>query len=296
MITAENPVVQEVRSAVNETALAFHLSAVTTTNEQLLVPSTYQILEPGFRPFRAGKASPEELQAELDLTISLAEERGVSIGIESRDSVTKLMLQQGLGIDCSNFAFRALSLAQDNLQLPPYVASVFRDAAEIQALHDTGKWTPVSKDGSARELSRKEASQLHDNELVTIEWVCDVFGKDPEFVTGSSQICDTNATVAVVPEELLPGDLIAFRSAPSQKISHVGVAEEVVQKNGVVTVGFWHSWHTRDFASGLRRDTVRVNADHELQWSHQGLGDTERYDQHTFRRPAALALRYAELG
>lgn len=296
MITAENPVVQEVRSAINETAQAFHLSAVTTANEQLLVPCTYQILEPGFRPFRAGKASPEELQAELDLTISQAEERGISIGIEGKDSVTKLMLQQGLGIDCSNFAFRALSLAHDALNIPPYAATVFRDAAEIQALYGKGKWLPVDEDGLSRELLEEEARILDSSDLITIEWVCDVFGKDPEFVTGSAQICNTNATVAVAPEELLPGDLVAFRSASTQKISHVGVAEEITKKDGTVTVDFWHSWHTRDFASGLRRDTVRINSDDQLQWSHQGLGDTERYDHHSFRRPAGLALHYASLG
>lgn len=290
--------VDEVRGAVIETAQSFHLSATTSHGESLLVPVSYQIREDGFRPYRAGKASATELQQELDLLVDSARESGVDLGIEGVDSVRKLMVQQGLGIDCSNFAFQALSLAHERLDLPPYTSQVYRNTSDVAGLVAKGSWLPKTGEGLVRDLTDEEADILaseEENLTVSVEWVCSVFGKDPEFITGSSQITAPEATVPVGPTDLVAGDLVAFHSVSGKGVSHVTVVEDADVLDDVVNVAFWHSWHTRDFESGLRRDTVRIHADGTLQWSHQGLGDPERYQAHTFRRPAGLAVHYASL-
>ncbi len=116
----------EARRAVTDTAQAFHLQASTVDGLPLSVPCSYQILEPGFRPFRAGKATSQELQGELDSVLAQAEARGISAGIEGQESIRKISVQLGLGIDCSNLAFRGLTLLHKRLGLRPYTDNVFR--------------------------------------------------------------------------------------------------------------------------------------------------------------------------
>jgi hypothetical protein len=161
------------QSAVQETAQAFHLEAPTTSEGLVTVPCSYQIVEPGFRPFRSGKASAGELQAELDRTLSQAEERGIDVGIEGEESLRKLLIQQGLGIDCSSFAFRCLVRAHEKLGLEPYTDSVFRSASEIKRLNEKKEsWAAKNEDGSPRPLTPKEQRGLAAGNLLPVSWFC----------------------------------------------------------------------------------------------------------------------------
>jgi hypothetical protein len=286
------------RRVVVETAHDFHFRAVTEDGRQIEAPIVYQIEEPGFRPYRAGKASAEELQAELDRIIGLADQRGVNMGIEGIDSVRKLASQMGYGVDCSNFAFRTLDRIHDTMGLQPYTQTVFRLASEIRELHATKKpsWDAKDKNGNTRNLTDEELAKLESSDLLDIDWITEVFGKDPEFIIGSAHMTDDHATEQVEPTEVLPGDLIAFTKAGAGVVSHVCVVEQAEVSDKTAHIDFWHSWHTRDFESGIRRDSVTVEADLTMRWSHEGLEDPKRYEGYSFRRPAEIAVAYAHLG
>lgn len=278
----------DARHAVIDTAQAFHLNAITNEGRQLEVPCSYQILEPGFRPFRAGKATAEELQAELDDNLAQAAVRKIDPGIEGYESVRKICLQLGLGIDCSNFAYRAQTLLHGIVNGEPYVNHVFRDGKEISSLHATkDSWTAKDEHGHPRELTEEERAKLDTNDPVSIAWIASVFGKDPEFVMGSHHMTTQEAAVPIEATEALPGDLLAFKKAGNGVVSHVAVVESVEASADHVRLDFWHSWHTRDIKSGLRRDSVQYG-DLNPTWSHEGLADTERYQGHYICRPIGL--------
>ena len=286
-----NPEIAErLHQAVTDTANSFHLSAITAGGVAVSVPATYQILEPGFRPFRAGKASADELQGEIDAVVSEAESMGVDLGIESQESLRKLCLQLGLGIDCSNFAYRAMSAAHSALELPRYVSLVYRDAQEIERLHlEKASWSAKDQDGTERELTVEEKEHLRGSAGLDVAWICDVFGKDPEFVIGSKHLAEPEASSMVELGELQSGDMLVFEKASTGNVSHVGVVESVEgAREGKTFVSFWHSWHSRDFESGLRRDTM-TDVDGTRAWSHEGLSDPNRYSNHYFVRANEIA-------
>lgn len=291
-----------VHGAVVETAQRFHLRAETDDGRLIEVPMGYQILEPGFRPFRAGKASPEEIQAELDQLIADASEKGVALGVEGKESVGKLAIQNGWGVDCSNFAYHALEAIHNRLALPQYPETVFRSASDVRALHEASiksgnpNWLAKDENGEARNLSDVEQDQLEVADCLSIDWIMKTFGKDPTFVTGSAHICAEEATVGVETDELLPGDLIAFTKAGAGVVSHVGVIEQAERVGDETQADFWHSWHSRDYESGIRRDRVIISPGQAHRWSHEGLEDPTRYEAYSFRRPAAMAVAYAQLG
>jgi cell wall-associated NlpC family hydrolase len=278
-----------VGSAIDETVWAYHLRATNHEGEGLVVPCSYQIAESGFRPFRAGKASPGELQGELDKIISRAEENGTDTGIENDDSVRKIAIQNGLGIDCSRFVFEALRRAYDRLELPEYTRTIFRGAENIRQIHNDRIWQPKDKEGNVRELKPHEARRLDNEDLLPVSWIAEVFGKDPEFISGSMHITNEPSSVEVNANELLPGDLIAFRNAEKHTVSHVGIVGSVERSEPSIQVKFWHSWHTRDFESGLRSDSLILEKDgHAPTWSHPGLGNPRRYAGYYFARPLLM--------
>ncbi len=293
-----NGYIETARRAIVETAQDFHFKAETEDGRQIEVPFVYQIEEPGFRPFKAAKASPVELQTELDRIIGVADQRGISVGIEGVDSVRKLAFQMGLGVDCSNFAYRTLCLIHERMGLQPYTQTVYRSSSEIRNLNATRKpsWDAKDDEGEPRDLSETETAKLETFDLVDVEWVTRVFGKDPEFVTGSAHITDDNATEVLKPTEVLPGDVIAFTKAGAGVVSHVCIVEQAEVDDQTAHIDFWHSWHTRDFNAGIKRDSVTIEADMTMRWSHEGMEDPERYEAYSFRRPAAMAVAYAELG
>lgn len=293
-----NSYAETARKAVIETAQDFRFRTVTEDGRQIEVPFVYQIEEPGFRPFKAAKASPDELRAEFDRIISTANQRGVSVGLEGVESVLKFAAQMGLGVDCSNFAYRTLDLIHERMNLDLYTRTIFRSAAEIRNLHATRKpsWDAKDVEGEVRNLTTEEAEKLETADVLDVAWIAEVFGKDPEFIIGSAHIAGRNATEVIRPVDLLPGDLIAFTKAGAGVVSHVCVAEQAEVDDETTFVDFWHSWHTRDFESGVRRDSVTVSPDFAMRWSHEGMGDPRRYEGYSFHRPAAMAVAYAQVG
>lgn len=286
-----NPEIAErLHQAVTDTANSFHLSAITAGGVAVSVPATYQILEPGFRPFRAGKASAVELQGEIDAVVGEAESRSVDLGIESQESLRKLCLQLGLGIDCSNFAYRAMTAAHNSLELPSYTTLVYRNAREIERLYrEKASWSARDHDGGERELTVVEKEHLKVSTSLDVAWICDVFGKDPEFVIGSKHLAEPETSRVVELDDLQPGDMLVFEKAGTGNVSHVGVVESIEgTRFGRTFVNFWHSWHSRDFESGLRRDTM-TDVDGTRAWSHEGLSDPSRYSNHYFVRANEIA-------
>lgn len=271
------------QAAVHQTATDFHLEAKTTKGVLVSAPCTYQIREPGFRPFRDGKASAAELQAALDDTVLDAENRGIDLGIEGHESIRKLALQLGLGIDCSNFVYRAVALAHQNLGIDPYERAVFRDGSEVRSLHTQGgSWSTLN------EHTHDDLVSLQTADLLSIEWLQRVLGKDPEFIIGSKHIAADAAVNQIDIKALLPGDILGFKKAGQGTVSHVAVIESVDASEGQYRANFWHSWHTRDLESGLRADTVTFSGD-SYAWSHAGLADKTRYEDYVLLRPRLMA-------
>ncbi|HWB38675.1 MAG TPA: hypothetical protein VG604_00340 [Candidatus Saccharimonadales bacterium] len=278
------------RHAVDETAADFEIGAKNNQGETMLVPVSYQIAEPGFRPFRAGKASGMELQKKFDNVVEQAAIQGVDLGLDSKESVRKLMIQEGWGIDCSNFAFRALSRVHKQLDLPAYITTVQRPASEIRDLYGVRpSWFAKDALGLHRPLTTNEAKMLTDSDWLSVDWIAKTFGKDPEFITGSEHIAGEQSAVKVPANEVLPGDVLALQKADGDTVSHVAVVEDVEHGAESVLVDFWHSWHTRDFSAGLLSGSVSVDlASGQTEWSHPGLADKTRYSGHFFARPILL--------
>jgi hypothetical protein len=281
-------------AAVMQTVDDFHIKAVLDSGIAVSVPVCYQIREPGFRPFEMGKASPEQLQARYDEITADATSRKISLGLESQESVAKLLLQEGLGIDCSNFAFRALRRLHQQLGLIDYEQTVMWPIEKVRQFHETQSFWKHAKDehNQPRDFTEEELRILGSMGDVSIDWIASVFGNDLEFIAGSTQMCSDASSVSVQPQELVPGDVVAFQSASSGAVSHLGVIDEVTKREDMARVNFWHSWHTRDFASGLRPDFVDVPwrpSEGKWSFSHQGLNDPARYSGYDFRRPIAIA-------
>ena len=80
----------------------------------------------------------------------------------------------------------------------------------------------------------------------------------------------------------------------SRRLGNGSDDEQAEAKGDTVRVDFWHSWHSRDFEAGIRRDSLLIKGD-SMQWSHKGLGDPTRYSKYEFRRPKAMAEAYSSL-
>lgn len=287
---------EQARNTVSETVEDFRVTATLDGGTIVDVPFVYQIAEPGFRPYRAGKAAPEELREQFATVIGQADERGVALGLESRDSVRKLLFQLGLGVDCSNFAYRAMGRLHERIGLSHYDSTVFWPVKKINKFNQTlPTWKPKDADKNERPLKCAEAATLRGTGLVSVEWIADVFGKDPEFITGSSQMCSDASSVKVGAQDLIPGDIVSFQSATSGDVSHLGVIEGIRVEKTRTHVDFWHSWHTRDYDSGIRADFVVIDQNGSWHFSHEGLNDPARYQAYDFRRPTAVARHVAGL-
>lgn len=283
-----------VQSGLSEVFDSFHLSATATTGAiagtTLEIPCPYQIAEPGFRPYRFGKATPEALQAVLDDEVTKAAERNIDIGLKNTESLKKLAVQLGLGIDCSNFAYRALTAIHDELGLVSYASTVMRNAAEIKDLAASkASWQPKDGNEETRSLTEAERALLNER-YISIGSIATIFGKDPEFITGAAHIAASASTAAVAIKTVLPGDVLAFKTANSNKVSHVGIVDfvEHLPSGSGSQINFMHAWHTRDFDGGVREDEVLISRDGNHSWSHSDLGNPDRYSGYSFLRPIAM--------
>lgn len=286
--------IKTAQEAITETWTAFN-AHVELPDGYVATPFSYQIDEPGFRPFRFAKASPKELQAELDRIVEAAADAGVDLGLDNAEALSKLLVQNGLGVDCSNYVFHVQSHIHNKLEIDPYSRTVFRAGDDIRNLHATKpSWQPKNTNDGPREPTTLERRKLAAADWLDVEWLSRIFGKDPAFITGSAHMSNDASSIAVEAESTLPGDLIAFQKAGSGVVSHVGVVEHVSFDNDRTAVAFSHSWHSRDFEAGVRIDQIVV--DHSTgtveKASHDGLIDPRRYSAHHFRRPAALAILY----
>lgn len=294
MITPDAaPETLTVGQTVRMVAQEFYLKAPAIDDKYVEAPASYQKNEPGFRPFRAGKASAAELQNELDKLLAHAEETSTDLGIENEASLQKLLIQQGLGIDCSNLAFRALTAihAGINAYGKSFSEHVYWQTADVQDLVADNSWQPLDEAGQTRSFNQSEKLLLSNEDpdaVISVAALCEIFGKDSEFIIGTKHLCSDASSVEIQPEQLLSGDLIAFHDAHSENIVHVGVIENVAQRKGATEAAFWHSWHSRDFHSGLRRDEFTLTHD-GFTWSHPGLNNSRRYSGYALRSPNMLA-------
>jgi hypothetical protein len=280
----------EVRVALVKTVLDFHFTARSTDGDLLSAPGSYQINEPGFNPLLRGKASPEELQAELDRVIESAARQGIDLGLETDESLAKILIQLGVGQDCSNIMYRLYTEVHRRLDLADYTSFVFWPSDKVLAMYESGRW-PAGSGDNPRKLTSAERQYLLDNEHVSVKWICQTFGTGPQNITSAAAICADEATVPVGVEDILPGDLVRFRKTSGQ-IAHVAAIEEV-SPGGIV---IWHSWHTRRFDAGLRRDTLYMSDQGEIiHASHPNLVEKGRYAEVSVRRPKALAQYYDSL-
>ena len=286
----------EVQAALIGTFLDYHLQAEAGSGEILQAPSTYQIAEPGFRAFNQGKATADELRVELDRIIQTANEQSVDLGLVNQTALRKLMIQMGLGIDCSNFVYRYLSKAHERLGLPSYDSFVYRPSDEVLQLNESGRW-PVrgTEEGSTCNLANNERSILTGNKVVPVSWIRDVFGKDSARITGAAHICSKEAAKPLQLEELMPGDLISFRRPSTGRVSHVAAIFGIEKNERGTSLEVMHSTHTRGFDSGLRLDTLRINSSGQpIDSTQKSLIDPERY-RFSFCRPQAIATHYDSL-
>jgi len=263
----------------------------TLTAGDYEVLPVYQINETGFRPFMAAKASPEQLQAELDRIVAEAQARGTDLGLESENSLRKLLLQNGLGIDCSNFGFNFYQRLFDELGLGDYCDSVFWDATDVKAPYlnpEKPNWKPRDAEGNLRDLTPQETEKLFDSESIEVSWIAEVFGKDPVFITGSKHMTRTGSSERVKPENITPGDMITFSAVGSKAVSHIAIVEKVAPKASGTEVDFRHSWHTRNYDAGIRDGSATIE-NGSATFTDPGLNNPERYEVYNFMRPARLA-------
>lgn len=251
---------------------------------------TYQI--PGeamFKPYESAKASGDELQAALQASIDADRERGIDPGIVDEESLRLAMTRLGIGIDCSNFVYRALSALHRELGRE-YGDYVYYEGSDILQLHamKPSSWSPRNADGTPRELTADELDMLQSGPVSTA-WLADVFGKDLPYIINAHRIADTSAiNRRVEPHEAAPGDVIAFTKPGGERVSHVGIVSETRRTRlGDHVLRFYHSWSTRRFAdNGLKSDSVVVGFDNgAYEWSDPGLESISRYGGHFFVRP-----------
>jgi hypothetical protein len=279
---------RDVSNALDATVSDFFIR-YSTNDAYFVIPSTYQILEPGFRPYKQGKASGDELNEEVRLLVETAQTRGVDLGINSHEALRKLAIQMGYGIDCSNFAYRFLERAHDRLNLGPYEDRVYKQASVIRQLYENGRYTPVEG------MSAEDAAYLADHETLPVSWVCRVFGKDPEHLISAADICANVATEAVSFDKVVTGDIIKFVRPANGKTTHVAVVDEVRQDGKNSKVSLWHSWHSREFKAGLRSDYLLFDAGQNLVGAtHPRLMRSDQYAL-SFRRPNGFVTAYGPI-
>lgn len=253
-----------------------------------------------FRPFEAGKASPEELQDELDRILVADAARGKDTGIRSVMALRMAMLRRGIGIDCSNLAVRTQIALHQKIG-EDYGDHLFFTGTELLKLHEQRpqSWSPRTPDekndkgeAAIREFTTEELEMLQSGN-VSASWVMRVFGKTGLWwITSANRMTSPEHNTVVAPEDTAPGDMIAFTKPDlPDMVSHVGVVYETARSNfGRSIIRFAHSWNVDDvMKNGPTEDEVTHNTDSgRFKWSHPDLANPNRYGGHFFVRPRAF--------
>ena len=273
-ITVQEDYAAIAHRTINDVVDSFHLKALSMDGELLVTAAPFQIADYG-NPWRAGKASAEELQAETSRLIS------TTPPLQGNQELRQLAIDNELGTDCSNFVYHCLDAMHQKMGLGGYADRVYRDTSDIAQLAvsksnwgieaDADEITPPVQRLSARAISQS----MH---------------KEPQFIVGAKHIADPNVTKKVDPSEALPGDIVAFRKIGSLSVVHVGIIFEAsppTTSDDTVACKIWHSlWQEEALQGGVRQDLLMLYPDGSYTYSWPSQAHTRL--EHTFLRPLAL--------
>lgn len=192
--------------SVHEQAERYKLTA-----NDLEVWTPYWVNEPGVPegPF-SGKGSPRQIQEELDSILT-----DYTDELHNSEEARYLMLRNGLGVDCSGFAYHVLSALLKETADSDLAQELAVDKTSIEEA-----W--LNKDSWQDKISRAEIEQLP--AAVTLREVCDRLEKDPAQLTNVRRLCDERSSVYITRAALAqPADMIQMSTAYGD---HIGIVTE----------------------------------------------------------------------
>jgi hypothetical protein len=258
-------------ASVSKVAHDYHLKIKKANDSILSVPCSFQIQDGDYHPFSDGKASPEELQVELDRLLNCAKEKHVDLSHQlcNVDAAQEFCARQGYGIDCSNFAFRVQDYLHGQFGMD-YEKNIYRSTNEMS-------WLP---DNPALSFSVHALSR--------------VLEKNPARLAGAKHMTSKKAAILVNNQEVSPGDLVMFKKIGTKAVSHVAVVGDISHKRD--SVGIWHSVHLKNKeGSGVRQDSMILsNVFGVPEVVNQEALFKNKYD-YSFCRPLGLAAIRASL-
>jgi hypothetical protein len=167
----------------------------------------YWTNEPGTpKGIFAGKGTPKKIQNKL---YSLAQQYNDEL--KDAEQIRFLMLRNGLGVDCSGFAFYVLNkyLAEThNAKLEDHL--IVEKAEIAEAISHKKSWQKVSLNEVAK--------------LPLLSEVARKFSKNPMKITNVARLCHPKTSIDVDARDLRPGDLVRARG---NKLDHVFVVVDV---------------------------------------------------------------------
>ncbi len=231
----------------------------------------YWINTPDFgRGFLGAKGSPEQMQKEVARIIKASSNADEEINVVNAGSARNFLYRNQIGIDCSGFVFHLLSKSIGGTGR--LVDTLFVPRDTVIAASEKDSWKRV------RELSDKDKRRLP--EMVPMEWVCNTFSKEPQFLTNVKSF-SSDETSAIVTDysEVTVGDIVIMEKKGRYK--HMGIVTDV---NGMEWE-VWDSYREDDGYGGVRRHEVEiVNPSLSLNLQHWTDFDTTRYDAYSVRR------------
>src|SRR3989344_3150686 len=227
--------------------------------------------------FRAAKATPEEMQAEVDRIVQHCESVDENINVRDAGSARNFLYRNQIGLDCSAFVYHLvdrvlLADGRESLQHSLFVPrnSVI-SAASKDSWHDE------------HELTRSEAAELP--EMVPLDWVCDTFKKEPVFQTNVARLCSAESSDGIEDlRSVVPGDLVYMTK--SGKSKHVAIVTQVDGNEWEV----WDSYREDDGYGGIMPHRVQITDPNAVLQDQKWTNfDKSRYDEFSVRRLKALS-------
>jgi hypothetical protein len=278
-----------IASAVNETRFGYSLLELALDEQtSCFVRPSYMINDGHHKAYLDAKASPDQLQAELNRL----RDNGIMPEAYDGSAINRFLAKHGIAIDCSDFVFHSLSAATRQLGIGNYEDHVRRSTLLTKRLLGS-RWQPVDAMGRPRRLTNTEIATLESNRTLSVGWLASLLGKPPARLAGAAHIAA--AAYVISPSNMRAGDIIALHR-PNGSASHVAIISEAFHSGGVHTAGFWHSVDTGDpGSSGLRMDQLCVTDGPKgrTEWSHPCLEDSPSHPSHSIRRPTVLGRAVA---